>query len=262
MDAGYVFAAGSILVTGEKLTRGQISIDHDAMVNELTAFAKNVAGLPLLRIYWYDGTSTGPTPQHIALANLSNIKVRLGIVNPRGEQKGVDSLIVTDLIDLARNRAMADAVLLSGDEDLRVGVQQAQEFGVRVHLLGIEPCRNNQSPYLVQEADASYEWKKPDLEKFLSRRAGFRFVAPDKESIPAGSEPLEAVADAVAAQVPPEELEAVITTTSQYQLPKEIDIPLLVGASNVLGRDLMHDEKKRLRAAFVNSVKMRYAEIG
>ena len=51
-------------------------------------------------------------------------------MNSSGPAKGVDSLIVTDMITLARNGAMSDAVLLSGDEDLRVGVQQAQEFGV------------------------------------------------------------------------------------------------------------------------------------
>lgn len=65
------------------------------------------------------------------------MKVRLGFVNSVGEQKGVDSLIVTDMIALARNRAISDAVLMSGDEDLRVGVQQAQELGVRAGCLGI-----------------------------------------------------------------------------------------------------------------------------
>jgi uncharacterized LabA/DUF88 family protein len=34
-------------------------------------------------------------------------------------------LIGTDLIELARNHAISDAVLLSGDEDLRIGVQIA-----------------------------------------------------------------------------------------------------------------------------------------
>ena len=65
-------------------------------------------------------------------------------MNSVGEQKGVDSLIVTDMINLARNRAISDAVFVSGDEDLRVGVQQAQEFGVRVHLVGIKPSRGSQ----------------------------------------------------------------------------------------------------------------------
>ena len=59
------------------------------------------------------------------------------------------------MIALARNRAISDAVLVSGDEDLRVGVQQAQEFGVRVHLVGIKPGRGSQSLFLLQEADTA-----------------------------------------------------------------------------------------------------------
>ena len=72
-------------------------------------------------------------------------------------EKAWNSLIVTDMIALARNRAISDAVLVSGDEDLRVGVQQAQEFGVRVYLVGIKPSRGNQSLFLLQEADTTHE---------------------------------------------------------------------------------------------------------
>ena len=71
------------------------------------------------------------------------------------------------MITLARNRAMAECVLLSGDEDLRVGVQQAQEYGVRVHLLGIKPARGSQSLFLLQEADATHEWEASDLRSFM-----------------------------------------------------------------------------------------------
>ena len=125
VDAGYLFAQGSIELCGAKLTRGEFVLDHNAVVAKLQAFAEATSELPLLRIYWYDGTSQGPTPQHITLAGQANVKVRLGFVNSQGQQKGVDSLIVTDMITLARNQAMAECVLLSGDEDLRVGVQQA-----------------------------------------------------------------------------------------------------------------------------------------
>ena len=76
-----------------------------------------------LRVYWYDGVIgyKGPTLQQTDLAHLDNVKLRLGFVNSFGEQKGVDSLIVTDLIELVRNHAISDAVLLSGDEDIRIG---------------------------------------------------------------------------------------------------------------------------------------------
>ena len=167
VDAGYLFAQGSKELCGTTLTRKNIVLDHRASISALKTFAERTSGLPLLRIYWYDGTSQGPTPQHITLGDQANIKVRLGFVNSMGQQKGVDSLIVTDMLTLARNRAMAECVLLSGDEDLRVGVQQAQEFGVRVHLIGIKPAKGSQSLFLLQEADSTYEWTADDLRAFL-----------------------------------------------------------------------------------------------
>ena len=61
VDAGYLFAQGSVELHGERLTRGELRLDHEAVVTKLQAFAERVSGLPLLRIYWYDGTSQGPT---------------------------------------------------------------------------------------------------------------------------------------------------------------------------------------------------------
>lgn len=168
VDAGYLFAQGSVALSGKKATRSGLDFDHNKAISAISELSQKVTGLPLLRIYWYDGTSTGPTAQHLSLAHMSGVKVRLGFVNTSGEQKGVDSLIVTDMINLARNRAMSDAVLLSGDEDLRVGVQQAQEFGVRIHLLGVRPSRGGQSLFLLQEADTTIEWGPDDLSPFLS----------------------------------------------------------------------------------------------
>ena len=57
------------------------------------------------------------TADQALLASLDDVKIRLGFINSVGEQKGVDSLIVTDLIELARQKAVCDAILLSGDED-------------------------------------------------------------------------------------------------------------------------------------------------
>lgn len=48
--------------------------------------------------------------------------------------------------------------------DLRVGVQQAQEYGVRVHLLDIKPARGSQSIFLLQEADTIHEWDAANLD--------------------------------------------------------------------------------------------------
>ncbi len=85
------------------------------------------------------------------------------------QQEGVDSLIVANLVTLARIRAMTDALLMTGDEDIRTGVQQAQQFGVRVHLIGIPPARENQSALLVQEADGVRELSEAEVRSFLTR---------------------------------------------------------------------------------------------
>lgn len=166
VDAGYLFAEGSRALSGSKLQRGEIDLYYDGVICSLKTFSEKVSQLPLLRIYWYDGTSQGPSTQHIALAEKGYMKVRLGFVNSYGQQKGVDSLVVTDMITLARNGAMAECVLLSGDEDIRVGVQQAQEYGARVHLLGIKPARSSQSQFLRQEADSLHEW---DIEALIDQ---------------------------------------------------------------------------------------------
>ena len=132
VDAGYLFAQGSLLLSGRKVKRSEIDLDEGKAILILTNLASEIARVPLLRVYWYDGSSYSPTLQQQKIADLPGVKLRLGLVNSSGEQKGVDSLIITDMIELARNRAMSDALLLSGDEDLRVCVEQAQEFGVRV----------------------------------------------------------------------------------------------------------------------------------
>ena len=64
VDAGYLFAQGAKALCGQKLERRFVSLDYQVAARQLTAFAEDVSGLPLLRICWYDGTSIGPTPQH------------------------------------------------------------------------------------------------------------------------------------------------------------------------------------------------------
>lgn len=157
VDAGYFFAAGAQAAFGSQISRKQVTLKSPpAMFADLCAKASAAAGgIPLLRAYWYDAM---PGPRlsltQSSLALLGGVKLRLGALNSMGEQKGVDSLIVTDIIDLARNRALADAVIVSGDEDLRIAVQVAQSFGVRVHILAAGDPSKNVSPTLQMEADS------------------------------------------------------------------------------------------------------------
>jgi len=268
VDAGYLFAQGSVELHGEKLTRGELRLDHEAVVAKLQAFAEQVSGLPLLRIYWYDGTSQGPTSQHITLAGQTNVKIRLGFVNSVGQQKGVDSLIVTDIITLARNRAMAECVLLSGDEDLRVGVQQAQEYGIRVHLLGIKPARGNQSVFLLQEADATYQWEACDIGTFLTCSPHERPDAhsdapstPTPETLSEGTDLLASVARQIAATVPATDIAALVETIRATNMRRrEIDAQLLATSRRELGHDLNPAQKLHVRNTFLNSLEARLSE--
>jgi hypothetical protein len=210
--------------------------------------------LPLLRIYWYDGMRLGrPTPEQMALSDSANVKVRLGQVNAEGEQKGVDALIVTDMIDLARNRAMADAVLVSGDEDVRVGVVLAQQFGVRVHLLGIHPARANQSSSLQQEADTTVEWDASMVRRFLSYTPP---VTPTAALTAAAASDLEAVLEPIVVALSPAEL---ATLQARFKgdtsVPQEHDRSLLrVGRIHHGQTTLTNDERAELRRFFVRLV--------
>jgi uncharacterized LabA/DUF88 family protein len=171
VDAGYLFASGGVLLTGQRQTRSQLRLEHERVLELLLARAGELSGVPLLRVYWYDGASVGPNAAHVALTYRPNVKLRLGLVNEHGEQQGVDQLLSDDLVSLARNRAMSDALLLTGDDDLRLAVEQAQAFGVRVHLLGVAPARDNQAAALVQAADTSHELSAAEVGRFLSVRA-------------------------------------------------------------------------------------------
>ncbi len=91
VDAGYLSAAGSTLLTGANRPRGELRLDNERVIGDLITFGSERSGGELLRVYWYDGTSSGPTAHQLALANMDNVKLRLGMVNSVGEQKGVDS---------------------------------------------------------------------------------------------------------------------------------------------------------------------------
>jgi uncharacterized LabA/DUF88 family protein len=261
IDAGYLFAAGARLLTTGRPSRDELYLDYDALLTRFTELTRELTGLPLLRIYWYDASFGGPTPQQIALAYRPNLKLRLGSLNQQGQQKGVDSLLILDLVTLARNRAMADALLVTGDEDIRVGVQQAQELGVRVHLIGVSPARENQSGTLVQDADTLRELSAAELQSFLSLGSppGVQgnWAAASGNSGSAGPD-LSAVARRIAQDLSREELEVTRQESLSGSLPPQVDRRLLLAGSNEVGGAALSSEQKReLRAAFIDLLRER-----
>lgn len=254
VDAGYLFAQGSVLLTGTRQGREMMSLDIPKAVAELKAVAQTRCDLPLLRIYWYDAMRLGrPTPEQVSLADADDIKVRLGQINAAGEQKGVDALIITDLAELARNQAITDAVLVSGDEDVRVGVVLAQQFGVRVHLIGIQPSRSNQSRSLMQEADTTSEWDRTTLGSFLAYAPPTSLDAVSAATSSTGLDDL--IRPLVAAMQPDDRAAAKTMFATSTQVPPDYDRALLrVGRIYYAQETLTGPERSTLRTAFVRLV--------
>ncbi|HEU5156335.1 MAG TPA: NYN domain-containing protein [Streptosporangiaceae bacterium] len=154
VDAGYLYAASGALLL-EATSRREYRVAAEKLIEALTDHAGNQLGGALLRVYWYDAAPRRqPTVDQRVIANLPLVKLRLGNLNAQGQQKGVDAQLRADLEALARHRAINEAVLLAGDEDMLPAVEAAQRYGVRVHLWGVEPTHgSNQAEWLVWESD-------------------------------------------------------------------------------------------------------------
>ncbi|MGK5530336.1 NYN domain-containing protein [Streptomyces sp. URMC 129] len=158
VDAGYLLGAAASLLAGEA-ARPRISVDHAALIQGLRERAEADTGRELLRIYWFDGAPDRvPQPEHRRLRVMPRVTVRLGALtrsDGRWAQKGVDAAMHAELTELARNRACADIVLVTGDGDLLPGLMSAKEHGVAVHLWAVQAAGGdyNQSEDLVAEAD-------------------------------------------------------------------------------------------------------------
>jgi len=144
VDAGYLLRQAIEIISNKaSAARADLDIvDPAGLIEALLSKARatlSLDGKELLRVYWYDGVmANGFTPQQRSLVNVDDVQFRAGTVNGRGQQKGVDSLIVTDLIELTSHHAICDAVLVTGDSDLAVGIEVAQKRGVRIAVLGVE----------------------------------------------------------------------------------------------------------------------------
>ncbi|GGU61901.1 NYN domain-containing protein [Kitasatospora aureofaciens] len=158
VDAGYLLGAAASLLAGDP-SRSKVTVNHTALISALRERAEAETGLPLLRIYWFDAApDRRPMPEHRRLRVLPRVTVRLGALTRaegRWVQKGVDAAMHAELSELARNRACADVVLITGDGDLLPGMMTAKEHGVAVHLWALQAADGdfNQSEDLVGEAD-------------------------------------------------------------------------------------------------------------
>jgi uncharacterized LabA/DUF88 family protein len=261
VDAGYLYAAAGRLVTGTE-DRRAFDLDTEGLIEALIDRARTIfADSRLLRVYWYDGARRRiHTAEQQSIAELPDVKVRLGNLNANNQQKGVDSLIRSDLESLARHRAISDAALLGGDEDLVSAVEAAQGYGARVHLWGIEaPEGRNQAEPLLWEVDSQRTFDLDFFKPYVTRR-----VAPGYE--PTAARPAREDVRFVGAQIAAKWLAArgresvrELLPGHPY-LPGSVDQDLLVEAEGMLQYSLRGQAELRraLRDGFWEHLQTQY----
>ncbi|MEV6001808.1 NYN domain-containing protein [Streptomyces griseomycini] len=261
VDAGYLYAAAGRLVAGTE-DRRAFEVDAEGLIDALIDRARTVfADSRLLRVYWYDGARRRiHTAEQQSIAELPDVKVRLGNLNANNQQKGVDSLIRTDLESLARHRAISDAALLGGDEDLVSAVEAAQGYGARVHLWGIEaPEGRNQAEPLLWEVDSQRTLGLDFFKPYVSRR-----TTPAYE--PMTGRPVREDVRFVGAQIAAKWLAArgrdalVELLPGHPYLPGSVDQDLLVEAESLLQYSLrgQADLRRALRDGFWDHLQAQY----
>lgn len=260
VDAGYLCIAAGQAASSSHVQRRHVRLKLKEVMARITEASAELSNQgSLLRIYWYDGCPGGNrrTVEHEEIARWPDVKLRLGTINREGKQKGVDTKLVLDLVELATNRAISDAIILGGDEDLREGVLRAQALGVRVHVVGIGCENNNQSQDLLDEADRTLLWSAEEA----------------KQLVVIGPETQDTRHDVVDTNVDPALLRAAQESavkanlhdiqrywmTHDAGLPGDVDGRLLATARGYLGRDLNNVERKQLRAHHLTLIKDRMA---
>lgn len=249
IDAGYFWGQLSQIVFGEPRNREDIQLKYEEMRESLLRqVEQQFPNFSLLRIYWYDalGMNDLPSRQHKHLGRLDDVKMRYGTRNTYGKQKGVDGLLMADLILLAQNKAITSAVIVSGDADLIPGVTTAQMLGVRVHRMEING-QDASSPALCEEVDRNSEWPLSEIENFAEAAShddvSYNSYEPYYEDLEDIQTIIETAREFIA-QLSDEERESLVGKTT---IPFELDKKLLYLAKTALGRLLYPDEKKELR---------------
>ncbi|MCC3767263.1 NYN domain-containing protein [Streptomyces sp. UNOC14_S4] len=264
VDAGYVYAAAGRLVAGTE-DRRAFDLDAEGLIEAFIDKARMIfQDSRLLRVYWYDGARRRiHTTEQQGIAELPDVKVRLGNLNANNQQKGVDSLIRSDLESLARHRAISDAALIGGDEDLVSAVEAAQGYGARVHLWGIEAVGGrNQAEPLLWEVDSQRTFDLDFCKPYVTRRTELHTESALQQAPAPSREDVRFVGAQVAAQwlgSRGRESLAELMPGHPY-LPGSVDQELLVEAERLLGLSLRGhaDLRRALRDGFWDHLAAQY----
>ena len=283
VDAGYLLSQTvKVLSAKQSRSRAELQLtDAAGLINMLVGKATaELQNNKLLRVYWYDGLKGGLSAEHKAIIDVNDVQLRSGTINGQGQQKGVDSKIVIDLIELASNHAISDAVVVTGDGDLAIGIELSQRRGIRVAVLGVEDLNvgitHSQSPEVTNVADRVIRIGKADLSPYAvykpksppAQKAPTPATTPTPTTIASNQVPTATTTPAVAstaiAAVPPQ-IEAAVRSFVAAQTPalqanvigptgaidKSVDRSLLYHVYTTLAKGALLDaEKRQARAVF------------
>jgi hypothetical protein len=186
VDAGYLASGAGAMPEARRMN--SVSWDYPGLLRLLSDVARERTGHPVLRCYWYEASDDGVrTAAHERLAEIPGLKLRLRRAR-QGRRDGIEADLKRDLIALARNRAISDVLIVTGDEYVTDTVAEAQDHGVRVAIANVTAAgRRTVGASLRQECDDLVELPVASLRPFLdlSEDAGAVPAAEQAAAVPA-----------------------------------------------------------------------------
>lgn len=133
---GIPVAAAANRVAGTSL-RGSVEVDFGSLVTGVITAAEADSEGRGFSLYWYDGAKGGqPTDEQRTIGLLPEPRSASAASATQGNRR-VDLRLGLDMVGNAQRRVADIAYLVSGDNDLAEAVEDAQQFGTQVVLLGV-----------------------------------------------------------------------------------------------------------------------------
>lgn len=164
----------------------QYDSSHNAYQAQRKAFSE-VARTPGLRLRLgtlVSRSTAWHTPLKKALAecgvDIDEFKKRFQF-KVNYEQKGVDTLLVLDMLRLAQMQAYETLILIAGDSDFAEAVRAVQDMGRRVILA--YPKGAGVGPQLLELADEAVRLEEVQLRRMLKSKPGLQSFAMGNDTV-------------------------------------------------------------------------------
>jgi uncharacterized LabA/DUF88 family protein len=188
IDAGFLLAVGGMQTAGTSL-RSATDVNFEPLIEGILVH-RRFQQPPHAPALTGDASRDALfTDQHKRIGMISGVKVRLGRMSVDGTQKGVDLKLGLDLVGVARNKAATTVFLLSGDDDLAEAVEAAQDFGIKVVLVGLENTNHrlgvtSVAEHLALRVDSIITLPVELIEKCFTKQVKAAPLAPVTSPVP------------------------------------------------------------------------------